>query len=57
MTELPFVEKTYKEISDKEGIDAANEYLTNYTADFAGATINRWNELGKKYWSKYGRGF
>ncbi|MDE6651151.1 MAG: C69 family dipeptidase, partial [Paramuribaculum sp.] len=57
VTELPFVEKTYKEISDKEGIDAANEYLTNYTADFAGAAINRWNELGKKYWSKYGRGF
>ncbi|MDE5821027.1 MAG: C69 family dipeptidase [Paramuribaculum sp.] len=55
--ELPLIEKIYKEISEKEGIDAANEYLTDYTADFAGAAINRWNSLSDKYWSKYGRSF
>ena len=57
MLELPLIEKIYKEISEKEGIDAANEYLTDYTADFAGAAINRWNSLSDKYWSKYGRSF
>lgn len=55
--ELPYLEKTYKEISEKEGVDAANEYLTEYTADFAGASMTRWENLSKKYWNKYGRGF
>lgn len=56
-SELPMVEAAYKEILEKEGKDAAREYLTNYTSDFAGAAILRWNELGKKFWSMFGRGF
>ena len=55
--ELPLIEKTYSEIADKEGIERANEFLTDYTSDFAGAAINRWNSLSDKYWSKYGRSF
>lgn len=55
--ELPFVEATYKEILANEGEDAAREYLTGYTADFAGVTISKWNELGNRYWTRFARGF
>ena len=40
-TELPFVESRYKEILTQQGEEAAKEYLTGYTADFAGATMLR----------------
>ena len=44
-TELPFVESRYKEILTQQGEEAAKEYLTGYTADFAGATMLRWREM------------
>lgn len=55
--EMPFVEKQYCEILKNDGIDAAKKYLTGYTADFAGATSEKWRELGNRYWARFARGF
>ena len=56
-TELPFVEQQYKLLADKSGTDAARSYLTEYTADFAGATILRWDEMTRKFWNDNRFGF
>lgn len=55
--ELPFVESTYKSIEETEGEDQAIVYLTNYTADFVGATILKWDELYRTYWRQFWAGF
>ena len=55
--EMPFVENRYKEILAKEGEDAANDFLTGYTADFAGAAMLRWKEMGDSFWTQFERGF
>ena len=55
--ELPFVESKYQELLKGSGEDAARAFLTNYTADFAGAAILRWDELARKYWNDYRFGF
>ena len=57
MIEMPFVEETYLKILDADGVEKANEFLTLYTADFAGATSAKWNELGNRWWAKFARGF
>lgn len=56
-TEMPFVEARYKAIAETAGEDAANEFLTDYTADFAAATMARWNEMADQFWNAYGRGY
>lgn len=33
------------------------EFITKYTNDFARSTMNKWWELGDKFWSFYARGF
>ena len=55
--ELPYVEKCYQEIAASKGEEAAKQYLTSYTADFAGAAILRWKEMGDSFWTRFGRGF
>ncbi len=55
--EIPFVREQYKEILKKQGEEAANQFLTQYTADWAGATILRWDELYKSFWKRFARGF
>ncbi|MCD8194402.1 MAG: C69 family dipeptidase [Tannerellaceae bacterium] len=55
--ELPFVEKRYQEIAATKGEEAARAYLTGYTADFTGATLLRWKELGDTFWKMFARGF
>lgn len=57
MRELPFVEKTYKSILEKDGNEEAEAFLTNYTADFVGATILKWDELYRTYWRQFWSGF
>ena len=57
MRELPFVEETYKSILDKDGNEEAEAFLTNYTADFVGATILKWDELYRTYWRQFWSGF
>lgn len=55
--ELPFVENKYAEYAKVLGEDEAKEYLTNYTADFVGATLYRWKEMGDTFWKMFSRGF
>lgn len=55
--ELPFVEKQYAEIVKAQGKEAAQAFLTGYTADFAGATLLRWQEMGNKFWHDFQKGF
>lgn len=56
-TELHFVETQYQRMKDESGEDDARKYLTNYTKDFAGATMLRWEELTAEFWKMYVRGF
>jgi dipeptidase len=56
-TELPFVESIYAKLLETEGQEAARAYLTGYTADFTGAAILRWNEMGDEFWKMFARGF
>ena len=56
-TELPFVENRYKALVEQKGEAAAKAYLTDYTADFAGATLLRWKEMGDDFWYQFRRGF
>jgi dipeptidase len=56
-TELPFVESQYAKVLQSQGPEKANEYLTGYTADFVGATLLRWKEMGDTFWSMFARGF
>lgn len=56
-SELPFVEKQYMELVNTQGEEAAKDFLTNYTADFAGAAMLRWREMGDAFWILFKRGF
>jgi len=45
---------------DKDGHPlppAYQEFLTQYTNDFARATMSKWWELGDKFWGMFARGF
>ena len=55
--ELPYVEKRFKDILSTKGEEAAKDFLTDYTADFAGSTLLRWKELGDSFWTRFERGF
>jgi dipeptidase len=58
--ELELIEKKALEIrgdGDEAGIKAMKEFLTTYTNDFARAAMNRYLELGDKFWTKFARGF
>lgn len=55
--ELPMVEARYQDLLKTKGEEAAKAFLTNYTADFIGATILRWDEMASQYWNKYRFGF
>jgi dipeptidase len=56
MRELPFVENTYKDLTRKDEKEAA-ALLNDYTADFVGAIVLRWDELYLSYWRKFWAGF
>lgn len=56
-SELPYVEQRYAAILAEQGEKAAREFLTGYTADFAGAAASKWTELGNRFWSRFARAF
>jgi dipeptidase len=56
-SELPFVEGQYSKLLKEQGEEKANEFLTNYTSDFVGATLLRWREMGDTFWALFARGF
>ena len=55
--EKSFVQANYKQIVNTDGRKAAQEYLNNYTADFIGAEIFKWDELYRTYWRQFWSGF
>ena len=56
LSEMPFVENRYKELQDSKGEETARAFLTGYTADFAGATILRWQEMADAVLDRCSRG-
>lgn len=56
-SEMPYVESRYAELAGTKGEEAARAFLTGYTADFAGATMLRWKEMGDEFWKMFARGF
>lgn len=55
--EQPIIEQHAAKLIEEGEIDKACEFITNYTADFAGAAFYSWERLGEKYWLMFGRGF
>lgn len=55
--ELPFIESRYQQLLKEGKEKEAAELLTNYTRDFFGATIYRWDELANNYWQSRWKGF
>jgi dipeptidase len=60
-SELPDIEKKVMQLLKKghseEDLAKAKEYLTRYTNDFARAAIQKYLELGDKFWTMFARGF
>jgi dipeptidase len=59
-SELPLVEKevlALLESGDPADAAQAKKYLTQYTNDFARAAMNKYWELGDKFWTMFARGF
>lgn len=52
--EMPFVEKTFTSMTDKQ---EATTFLNGYTADFFAATIMKWDDLYKNYWRQFWAGY
>lgn len=56
LRELPFVEQNWQTLNE-ESPNQAQQMLNGYTADFFGATIQRWDELARKLWRQTWTGF
>jgi len=59
-SELPMVEKKALELlegGDAGDAEMAKAYLTQYTNDFARATMKKYWELGDTFWTEFWRGF
>ncbi len=56
-TEQPLIEGYAAELIKNGETEKAQQYITDYTADFAGAAFYSWERLGEKYWLMFGRGF
>lgn len=54
--ELPLVEAQYQSLISSEGEEAARKFLSDYTSDFLGAAVLRWDEMYSKFFfdGKYG---
>lgn len=57
MAELPSLEERYIKLNDEGKKEEATALLTDYTRDFFGAAVNRWDELGSRYWKANWKGF
>lgn len=55
--ELPLIETTYRELTNSGKNEEATALLNDYTRDFFGAAVQRWDELGARYWRKRWTGF
>lgn len=57
MRELPMVENAYSALLAEDKGEEAAQLLTDYTRDFFGAAVLRWDELGNAYWRSRWKGF
>lgn len=57
LRELPMIEKTYQELEAAGKTEEAAALLTDYTQDFFGAAVMKWDDLNRKYWKDNWRGF
>lgn len=55
--ELPALESQYSALVKEGKTDEANKLLTDYSRDFFGATILRWDELNNNLWRQNWQGF
>ena len=55
--ELPLIESEYKRLLSEGNTEEAAQLLTDYTRDFFGSTVVRWDELGDSYWKSRWKGF
>jgi dipeptidase len=55
--ELPLIEKKVIALVKEGKNDEARNYVTAYTASFAGAAMSKWQEMKATLWGMYGRGF
>lgn len=54
--ELPFVEQTWQQLNNTDS-KLAQQMLDGYTADFFGATIQRWDDMARQLWRQLWAGF
>ncbi len=61
LREMSFVEQTYQSMLNEGSKDEAQKeataFLNDYTADFVGAVVLRWDELYLSYWRRFWAGF
>lgn len=57
LNETKYLENKVKELVKDGKMDEARKLVTNYTRDFTGATMLKWEELERYYWQKFGLGF
>ena len=55
--ELPLIESEYVRLSNQGETQKATDLLNNYSADFFGATIHRWDEINNQLWYDNWKGF
>lgn len=55
--ELPLIESEYQRLVNAGDTVAATELLNNYTADFFGAAVHRWDEIASRLWYDNWKGF
>lgn len=55
--ELPALESAYRQLMDEGKEQEATTLLNDYTHDFFGAAVHRWDELGNRYWHNRWKGF
>jgi len=55
--ELPMVEKKVEELVRAGKNDEAKQYVTDYTNNFAYASMKRWEEMKVPLWSSFSMGF
>ncbi|MDE6578664.1 MAG: C69 family dipeptidase [Muribaculaceae bacterium] len=55
--EMPMVEQLYLDYEKAGNEEEGKAMLTEYSKDFFGAAVNRWDELDRRLWYQHWRGF
>ena len=57
LTETSELEQRAQKLIAENKSDEARKLISNYTKDFTGATMLKWEEMERYYWHKFGLGF